>query len=211
MWFVGALMGVCMSALLLRYYAERQTKWYVLSLVCFSWSLGFFHFLVLPFDIEHAFCRLCHAQASFAHADPAHCRCVPSASIELLPRLIPIAYGVTMLLGYLMNDLIREYINSGEFTARGKMRDALKEAAVFYVPAILIGIILLVYMVVHEGLSFEGVRGVGRGMVNAIGLFILIGFLGYGLVEVPRHLWNKGDSEGQMRYLQFKVALKSEV
>ena len=42
-------------------------------------------------------------------------------------------------------------------------------------------------------------------MINAIGLFILIAFLGYGLVEVPRQLWNKGNTEGQLRYMKFKV------
>tara|TARA_B100000795_G_scaffold260035_1_gene235518 strand:- start:17 stop:727 length:711 start_codon:yes stop_codon:yes gene_type:complete len=47
-------------------------------------------------------------------------------------------------------------------------------------------------------------------MVNTLGLIILVGFLGYGLVEVPRSLWNKGDVAGQLRYLQFKVAVQSE-
>ena len=47
-------------------------------------------------------------------------------------------------------------------------------------------------------------------MINAVGLFILIAFLGYGLVEVPRMLWNKGNTEGQIRYLKFRVATQSE-
>ena len=51
---------------------------------------------------------------------------------------------------------------------------------------------------------------IGRGVVNAVGLFILVAFLGYGLVEVPRELWNKGDTEGQLRYLKFKVAVQSD-
>ena len=34
-----------------------------------------------------------------------------------------------MLLGYLMNDLLREYVASGEFTRRGKWLAALREAA----------------------------------------------------------------------------------
>ena len=27
---------------------------------------------------------------------------------------------------------------------------------------------------------------------------------------VPRELWNKGDTEGQLRYLKFKVAVQSD-
>ena len=48
--------------------------------------------------------------------------------------------SVTMLMGYVMNDLIREYINSGEFTRRGRLRDAMREAAIFYIPALAIGV-----------------------------------------------------------------------
>eukprot|EP00966_Prymnesium_polylepis_P140436 3244029-Prymnesium_polylepis.1 len=58
--------------------------------------------------------------------------------------------------------------------------------------------------------QFSDIRLVGRGMINAIGLFILIAFLGYGLVEVPRMLWNKGNTDGQVRYLKFRVATQSE-
>ena len=48
------------------------------------------------------------------------------------------------------------------------------------------------------------------GFINAIGLFILIAFLGYGFVEVPRYLMNKANTEGQLRYLKFRVAVQSE-
>ena len=61
------------------------------------------------------------------------------------------------------------------------------------------------YLVVHDGLTFTAIRALCRAFLNTIGLFILVAFLGYGLVEVPRNLWNKGDTLGQLRYLQFKV------
>ena len=44
------------------------------------------------------------------------------------------------------------------------------------------------------------VRALGRGIFNAVGLFLLIAFLGYGFVEVPRHLLNMANTEGQLRY-----------
>ena len=70
----------------------------------------------------------------------------------------------------------------------------------------------VVYMMATQGLK-EGLlntKVLGRALINIIGLFILVAFLGYGLVEVPRQLWNKGDVHGQLRYLQFKVAVQSE-
>ena len=39
---------------------------------------------------------------------------------------------------------------------------------------------------------------------------ILIALLSYGLVEVPRHLWNKGNIEGLLRFHKFRVAIQSE-
>ena len=259
-----------------------------------------------------------------------------------------------MLLGYLMNDLLREYVASGEFTRRGKWLAALREAAMFYVPAFAIGMGCASALPsarppgrsawtpprpackspaspgggetatassptrppahprqdccvhddpnrcaacaarrcspMHPGCSpmhpgcnpghpgcnppqypahllrlapsypapsaqptrcssrqkshqkktalstppapppctprahqhtprppFSGfmtglsnTKVLGRAMVNTLGLIILVGFLGYGLVEVPRSLWNKGDVAGQLRFLQFKVAVQSE-
>ena len=35
-------------------------------------------------------------------------------------------------------------------------------------------------------------------------------FLSYGLVEVPRDLLNKANTEGQLRYVKFRVAVQSE-
>ena len=58
--------------------------------------------------------------------------------------------------------------------------------------------------------GLSSTKVLGRAMVNTLGLIILVGFLGYGLVEVPRSLWNKGDVAGQLRFLQFKVAVQSE-
>jgi hypothetical protein len=115
-----------------------------------------------------------------------------------------------MLLGYVMNDLLRSYIGSGEFTQRGRIKDTLKGFAAFYVPFGLVSIVFLIYLLFSQGLTLTAVRMMVTGLFNAIGLFILVAFLGYGLVEVPRRLWNRGDTAGQLRYLKFKVAVQSE-
>jgi hypothetical protein len=144
-------------------------------------------------------------------AVPANeCACFPSVGLEMLSDIIPVCYGLTMLNGYLMNDLLRSYLDSGEFTRRGRFKDAGKDAAIFYVPALLLGLVFVVYMVVHDGLTFDGIRALGRGFINAIGLFLLIAFLGYGFVEVPRDLFNKANTEGLLRYFKFRVAVQSE-
>ena len=233
MWFLGYLVSMLIAVGLVHYYAESKTHIGVSFIVAFSWALGFSYFLVLPFDIAGAFCRACDpltpAEAA-ALASPDDfvdnadnrnlsssgssaartCTCFPSAGLELLSDIIPICYGLTMLNGYLMNDLLRSYLDSGEFTRRGRLKDAAKDAAYFYVPVIAIGLVFVVYMIAHDGMTFDALRALGRGFINAIGLFILIAFLGYGFVEVPRDLMNKANTEGQLRYFKFRVAVQSE-
>ena len=230
MWFLGYVVAVLIGAYLVREYAEPKTPAHIKLIVGFSWALGFSYFLVLPFDISGAFCRVCSGLTAFAppvvassdafspeslpHPSPppagGSCSCYWMGGLEALEDIIPICYGLTMLNGYLMNDLLRSYHDSGEFTRRGRLHDALKDAAIFYVPALIIGIVFLVLMIVQGGLDFSSVRALGRGFINAIGLFILIAFLGYGFVEVPRYLMNKANTEGQLRYYKFRVAVQSE-
>jgi len=203
MWVLALAVSILSAALCLRYFARRGERLYVLVVVGTSWSIGFFMFLVLPFDLEHAYCRRCRYTSAHAAAprgnetandviawedQPSHCHCLPHPGIEALPTLIPAAYRVTMLLGYLMNDLLRSYISSGEFTSRGRLRDALRECAFFYVPFTVVGVGFLVYLISRQGLTLTAVRMLVTGLFNAIGLFILVAFLGYGLVEVSRQL-----------------------
>lgn len=207
MWVLSLVIAVLAALLCVRHYAKVNERKYVLVVVAVSWSIGFFVFLVLPFDLEHAYCQRCLKRNP---TDESACTCLPYPGIEALRTLIPNAYRTTMLLGYVMNDLLRSYVGSGEFTRRGKMKDTLKEFASFYVPFTLVSIVFLIYLISSQGLTVTAVRMMVTGLFNAIGLFILVAFLGYGLVEVPRRMWHRGDTAGQLRYLQFKVALQSE-
>lgn len=166
MWFVAALFALLAAASLIIHYAEPGVKRFVLVIVGFSWALGFSYFLFLPFDIENGLCRMCISRADDPqkhHPERPPCQCLPSPGIESLDMMIPIAYGITMLLGYLMNDFIREFISSGEFTRKGRVKDALHAAAYFYVPAIIIGLALILYIQFTTGVGFLEVRLIARG------------------------------------------------
>jgi len=125
MWFLSLIFAVVAALLCLRFYAKRGERKYVLFVVGVSWSIGFFLFLVLPFDLEHAYCKRCLKRNQL---DPSVCTCLPYPGIDALPTLIPHAYRTTMLLGYVMNDLLRSYIGSGESTQRGRVKDTTRAA-----------------------------------------------------------------------------------
>jgi len=210
MWFLGYMASFTIAVFLVRYYAEPRVSWGIKAIVTLSWGLGFSYFLVLPFDIGNAFCSNCERAHGSGNASHSLCNCLPTAGIEFLEDLIPVVYTITMLLGYVMNDLLRGFLDSGEFTKRGRMKDTLIEAAKFYVPAAFIGLGFLIYMLAATGLTLQNLQGLGKGLMNAIGLFLLIAFMSYGLVEVPRHLWNLGNIDGLLRYYKFRVAVQSE-
>ena len=97
MWQIAFVVAVLASILLLRLYAEKGTPVAIMIPVLISWSLGFFFFLVLPFDLEYALCRKCRENPPSAinYRPPEECACLAGAGgmgIEQLKDLIPAAY-----------------------------------------------------------------------------------------------------------------------
>ena len=55
----------------------------------------------------------------------------------------------------------------GEFTKRGRFRDSLIEAAKFYIPAAVIGLGFLIYMMTSTTLTFSNLQGLCKGIIKA--------------------------------------------
>ena len=93
MWQIAFVVAVLASIFLLRLYAEKGTPVAIMIPVLISWSLGFFFFLVLPFDLEHALCRKCRDSRPPEEKD--ECACLAGDGgmhIAQLKDLIPAAY-----------------------------------------------------------------------------------------------------------------------
>ena len=99
MWVLALAVSILSAALCLRYFARRGERLYVLVVVGTSWSIGFFMFLVLPFDLEHAYCRRCRYTSAHAAAprgnetandviawedQPSDCHCLPHPGLSLI-------------------------------------------------------------------------------------------------------------------------------
>ena len=108
-------------------------------------------------------------------------------ALELLDDIIPVCYGLTMLNGYVMNDLLRSYIDSGEFTRRGKLKDAAKDAAIFYVPALAILLVFVGY-ILYDTSNLIHVLGPDDYIIAAVQLYLDIINLFLYLLEILRML-----------------------
>ncbi len=94
MWQIAFVIAVLASIFLLRLYAEKGTPVAIMIPVLISWSLGFFFFLVLPFDLEHALCRKCR-ESRQTQEEKDECACLAGdggMGIDQLRDLIPAAY-----------------------------------------------------------------------------------------------------------------------
>jgi hypothetical protein len=52
----------------------------------------------------------------------------------------------------------------------------------------------------------EKLKVIGVTASNTWGLFVLVLMLGYGLVEVPRNMWNNAKQGHKLSYTYFKIA-----
>ncbi|KAJ1633236.1 LMBR1-like membrane protein-domain-containing protein [Pavlovales sp. CCMP2436] len=220
--------AVTSAAYLLHKYADRKhCPWYVLLLVWATWSLGLVFFFALPFDVSSTWHERCvltaaaAAKASSVGLVPAPvaqggwddipdvtggCVVPPWGAVPAMTPFWSATYWTSMLLGYFMSDFLKEVIASGAFTLAGRVKASLRSGAMFYIPAAVLGLIFLTYQLSTGTVTTSEVRGYCKAAANAFSLGLVILMLGYGLVEVPRYLWNKGDVEGQLRYLHFRVS-----
>ncbi|KAJ8888020.1 hypothetical protein PR048_007505 [Dryococelus australis] len=120
----------------------------------------------------------------------------------------PIFYFSYLTCDRLVLPLMQSYIKAGDFTVRGKLRSALVDNAIYYSLYLFICGILLVYIALQPSLELDGqkLKVIASSASNTWGLFLLVLLLGYGLVQVPRSLWNAGRRGYLLQYSYFRAA-----
>lgn len=100
------------------------------------------------------------------------------------------------------------YSDSAEFTVLGKLKSALIANAIFYgIGGVACVVFFLVIFFTTAQKEFSRAIGVGMVLTNSWGLFLVVCFVGVGVINVPRDLWRKSYVEGTLRKNQWKVGL----
>ena len=74
-------------------------------------------------------------------------------------------------------------------------------------------ILLLILYVLDQNnsnyniLNTQGIIAIGVAMAIAGGLFLLVCFLGYGLVKIPVQMWVQSDYEAKLNRIYFKLGI----
>ena len=158
-----------------------------------DWSVS----LNLGVDAENIAFNEC--QPPYSYLDP-----------DVLPSLWRVVYWSSQLLTWLILPLMQSYSQAGEFTRWGKLKSSLWDNAIFYSSYLLIALILVIYVAVQPSLNltWDRTKAIAAAASNTWGLFVLVLLLGYGLIEVPRNLWNRSQRGYQLQHAHFKVTNK---
>lgn len=123
-----------------------------------------------------------------------------------LPKLWRIAYWTTQLLTWFIFPILQKFCSAGDFTVMKRLKSSLRENLIFYGAGCFGFLFFFLYLAITKSLTFESVRAICITASNVWGLTLLTILLGYGLVQVPRSIYESSNLNYQLNYLYFKVA-----
>ncbi|GFY47485.1 g-protein coupled receptor-associated protein LMBRD2 [Trichonephila inaurata madagascariensis] len=129
-------------------------------------------------------------------------------SDEVLQSLWRVVYWTAQTLTWIVLPMMQSYSTAGDFTISGKLKTALVENAIYYGSYLLIFGTLLIYVVLQPNSNLDGshLKVICITASNTWGLFLLVLLEGYGLVEIPRRLWNTTKRGYMLNFLYFKAS-----
>jgi len=134
----------------------------------------------------------------------------PSSLVDptVIFSLWRVVYWSSQLLTWLVLPLMQSFTQAGEFSFLGKLKSSLWDNAIYYASYLFIAIILIIYISLVPGLhlDWQRTKAIAAAASNTWGLTLLVLMLGYGLVEVPRTLWNSSKRGYSLNQAYFKIS-----
>merc|ERR1719228_1734069 len=134
----------------------------------------------------------------------------PSSLVDrnMIYSLWRVVYWSSQLLTWLVLPLMQSFTQAREFTFLGKLKSSLWDNAIYYTSYLFIAIILIIYISLVPGLhlDWQRIKAIAAAASNTWGLTLLVFMMGYGLVEVPRTLWNSSKRGYSLNQAYFKVS-----
>jgi hypothetical protein len=180
------LLPIPISSLILYRLSLPSTSLFLNPVLTIAWSLTFTATLLLPLDLAAA------ADAP-ADADPAYTPAIQGSWLA--------TYWVTFIFSWLLLPLIQDSILDGHLTLLSKLRSALRASARFYLVAL--GVAVCVFVLLALTTDGVNIPHLLLAFGNTYGLLLALLLLGYGLVAVPRDLWQRASPSTMVerRYL----------
>eukprot|EP00102_Acyrthosiphon_pisum_P023663 XP_016660873.1 PREDICTED: LMBR1 domain-containing protein 2 homolog [Acyrthosiphon pisum] len=213
------------TVLLDRYGNWKTQNIVVTTAVHISWCFSLLIIFVLPIDISLSAYRKCvqdgpNDNTTISIHVSLTCEkpwsSVPGSTLSIMWRVV---YWTSQLLAWFIMPVMKHYVESGEFTVKNKLKNAIKSKTLYYSKLLLIVTIFITYAALTPGvyLEWQTLKATASSASNTYGLFQLILLLGIALVDIPRELWRSSQIDYTLRKVYFKLSklytemLESEV
>ncbi|KAI8081328.1 LMBR1-like membrane protein-domain-containing protein [Halteromyces radiatus] len=185
-------------ASLVFFYSNIKTQpWYVSIVSVIGWFFPFWIVLLLPLDM---------ASSLYEGCDMLCRRPFTWVSQSFLYIAWRTIYWTSFCLTWMLIPMMQAYVNSGDIKVIKRLKSAAQVNIRFYMIYVIIGIIGLIYLFFKGGITTrEDLQGFVMAMANSWGLFLVIMFMGYGLIAVPRKLWYASDTKRHLNELYKKA------
>ncbi|KAJ1834007.1 hypothetical protein LPJ63_002294 [Coemansia sp. RSA 2711] len=180
----GAASLAAILQLLHSYGDRRRCAWYVQLAAAASWFLPFTIVFILPFDFSSTLYRICDHDCD----EP-----LGYIGDRFTRHLWVTLYWTMYLLTWLVLPIMMSYVDSGAFTFRDRLRESAWSNLQFYGISGAVGLVVVGYIALTRGVFGADLVAFLMALANFWGLFLVITFMGFGLVAVPRKLWRRGD------------------
>lgn len=117
-----------------------------------------------------------------------------------------IVYWTSFGLTWAIIPILQTYLDQGGFDWRGKLRWAIVRQLYYFLFAGVLGIVFILYLVFKQGLSSKNALVTYLVSIsNSWALVLIIGFMGYGLVDVPKRLWHRSSPSKRLEKLELEA------
>lgn len=223
------------SFLMVRYYASRRTSMAIQLLATISFAAGFSGTLLLPIDLS---LNIHHANHSSGNGndngnvnadDAANANADGAADNNNYYNdddgdgdgadgeigyyegtLVPwhILFWSTSTLAWVILPIVKEMLLSGNFTLYQQFREGVRKRLRLVFIVLFIAIVAIIWLAIY--LHSFNVLPVIITLANTYGLLLVSLLLGYGLIALPRKIWNQATPEYELRKTQIMAVSADE-
>lgn len=174
--------------ILLWYYPNEQTTLFVKLVVGLAWFDNLSVLVLVPNDVKNTL-----------YQDGAQ---TDAASVELLATLWSSMYWISISFTVLILPFVQKYSDSGEFFIQDRSLSAIIRNGSLWITLIIAAVSGFgILAIMGEKITFMEFITWCLAVINAYGQICAILLLGYGMVDIPRKLWQKASFKNRQNFL----------
>ncbi|PRP88582.1 LMBR1 domain-containing protein [Planoprotostelium fungivorum] len=185
----------------------RKIPLYVTVSVYIGWFCCFGILLLLPLDVIMSLYTSC----SKANGQQGSCT-RPWVLLEDHELLIlwRIVYWTAYILCWTAYPFLQAYVYTGDFRWVDKIKSALRAQLRYWLILLCVLTPFVIYLFAVQRIGGRQLIAAAMAAANVWGLFLFICFLGNGMVELPRSLWQKSNRSFRMKKLHFDLVAQKK-